>query len=53
MFGLAFDLFARVVFSDGAEVKEKRVELAVGERCSAEESDDEERTEKRGCGGWG
>jgi hypothetical protein len=34
---------------DVAEGKEKRAELAVGERCSAEESEEPDRTEKRGC----
>jgi len=33
---------------EGAGGKEKRVELAVGERCSADDSDEAERTEKRG-----
>jgi hypothetical protein len=39
-----------VVFIDGAEGRENRVELVVGERCSAEDKDDAERTENRGCG---
>jgi hypothetical protein len=36
------------VLMDGAEGKEKRVELAVGERCSAEDSDEPDKTENRG-----
>jgi hypothetical protein len=41
-----------VVVIDGAEGKEKRAEVFVGESNSAEESEEEERTEKRdgGCG---
>jgi len=39
------------VVIDGAEGKEKRAEVFVGESSSAEEREDEERTEKRdgGC----
>lgn len=37
-----------VVLIEGAEGREKRVELFVGERSSAEEREEEERTEKRG-----
>jgi hypothetical protein len=36
------------VFIEVAEGKEKRVELAVGERCSVEEREEPDRTEKRG-----
>jgi hypothetical protein len=35
------------VLMDGAEGNEKRVELAVGERCSADDSDEPESTENR------
>jgi hypothetical protein len=48
IFGRAsgFDEPTAVVI-DGADGIEKRVELAVGERSSADESEDAERTEKR------
>lgn len=36
------------VLIDGAEGKEKRVELAVGERSSADDNDEPDNTEKRG-----
>lgn len=40
-----------VVEMEGAVGSEKRAEEVVGDRCSAEEDNDEfERTEKRGCG---
>lgn len=35
---------------EGADGREKRVEEPAADRCSAEERDEEERTEKRGCG---
>ena len=38
------------VVIDGAEGKEKRADVFVGESNSAEESEDEERTEKRDGG---
>jgi hypothetical protein len=40
-----------VVVIDGAEGKEKRADVFVGESNSAEESEEEERTEKRDGGG--
>ena len=39
---------ANAVLIDGAEGKEKRVELAVGERSSADDNDEPDSTEKRG-----
>ncbi len=51
MFGLTPGLgVVRVVLMDGAEGREKRVDDAAGERWSADARDDEDRTEKRGCG---
>jgi hypothetical protein len=39
------------VFIEGADVgNEYLLELAVGERCSADDNDDVDSTEKRGCG---
>jgi hypothetical protein len=43
--GFGIDVVA--VATDGAEGKEKRAELLVGESNSAEEREDEDRTEKR------
>lgn len=39
-----------VVEMEGAVGSEKRADEVVGERCSAEDKDELERTEKRGCG---
>lgn len=53
MFGResGFDGPPMVVEMEGAVGREKRAEEVVGERCSAEEDTEElERTEKRGCG---
>src|ERR1700734_1202590 len=41
---------ARVVLIDGADGREKRVELPAGESSSVDDRDEFERTEKRGCG---
>jgi hypothetical protein len=38
------------VLIDGADGMEKRVALPVGERSSADDKEEFERTEKRGCG---
>jgi hypothetical protein len=49
MLGRAPDFeVANAVLIDGAEGKEKRVELAVGERSSADDNDEPDSTEKRG-----
>lgn len=50
MLGLRLDFATLVteVLMEGAEGSEKRLEDAAGERCSAEEREEEERTEKRG-----
>jgi hypothetical protein len=40
----------RAVLIEGADGREKRVELPAGERSSADDRDEFERTEKRGCG---
>jgi hypothetical protein len=40
-----------VVVIEGADGREKRVELVAGDKCSADESEEAERTEKRGCCG--
>lgn len=51
MFGLSpgFGVL-RVVLIEGAEGRENRALEAAGERCSADEREEAERTEKRGCG---
>lgn len=50
IFGLMADFGVPVVVvTDGAEGREKRVEEAAGERCSADEREEVERTEKREC----
>ena len=41
---------ARVVLMDGADESEKRVELAAGDKSSADDREEFERTENRGCG---
>jgi hypothetical protein len=41
-------LVPRETLMEGAEGREKRVELVVGERCSTDDKDDVERTERRG-----
>ena len=43
-------VLARVECIEGATGKEKRVELAVGERCSTDEWEELERIDWRGCG---
>ena len=48
MLGRWLGLGTGVVVMDGAEGREKRVDEAAGDRCSADESEDDERTEKRG-----
>lgn len=35
---------------EGADGSEKRADEVVGDRCSADDSEELERTEKRGCG---
>lgn len=51
MFGrrVGFDGPVAVVFTDGTEGREKRVDEAAGDKCSADERDEVERTEKREC----
>lgn len=50
MFGLTADFgVPRVVLTEGAEGREKRVDEATGERCSTDESEDVESTENREC----
>jgi hypothetical protein len=53
MFGRTFGLpVPRAVFSeDGAEAREKRAELADGDRCSTDDSEVDETADNRGCCG--
>ena len=39
-----------MVLIEGADGREKRVELPAGDKISADDRDEFERTEKRGCG---
>ena len=50
MFGLGPNLPPTGLMDDGADGIEKRAELALGDRCSTDEREVVERTEKRGCG---
>lgn len=50
MFGRTPGFGVVAVVIEGAEGNEKREDDPAGERCSADESEDVERTEKRGCG---
>lgn len=38
----------KVVLIDGADARENRVVLLVGDKCSVDDTDDVERTESRG-----